>query len=223
MTGTEVASAAPSAVPALIQTPALEIEVSDVALPRIYVGQFMSQAVRDRLVNPGDVFTATGQDDGDPTVLWENGSDEETGPVLYVLGMKRGKSYSEPGGELELYDYDDPAAPEKAWVTYNYWVSMPAVDDQVPFKFLLTRTGAPAAKQMNTVLKKHSISGPPWEVAFRLTSAERKNAKGQFYVARVALVDAVADDVAVAANLAQQIATSATETAPVASGDEPAI
>lgn len=188
-----------SQVPDLRPTPATQLTAEDIALPRVYLGQFMSRAVQDGLVRAGDVFSAVGQDDPDPQVLWSPWRDDggsgkthkwvwdtsKDGPVFYVLGLRKAKSFSEDGGELQLYDFDDPTAPEKAWTTYNYTITIPSVDDEIPFKFLLTKTGRPAAQIINMVLMKNSIGGPAWANAFELTTGERENQKGKYYVARV--------------------------------------
>lgn len=223
MTGSKAVAERPQAsVPDLVRTPALQIDSDDIVLPRIYVGQFMSAAVQEQLVKMGDVYTATSGDDPDPQVHFSIG---DTGPdaglLFYVLGLRKAKSYSEAGGELELYDFDDPNAPADAWVTYNYTTFCPTVDADVPCKLLLTRTGRPTALQINTVLKKNSITGPAWINAFRLTTIARENKKGKYAVARVVQVAANPDHVDAAAVLATQMAS-----APAAfesTGEQPAI
>lgn len=217
-----VAERPASQVPALRPTPSVanEIGADDIALPRIYVGQFMSAAVQEQLVKMGDIYTATGADDPDPQVHWTIGS-EEPGLLFYVLVLTKKKSFSEQGGELQLWDYDDPSADPRAWVTYNYVVYCPTIDDAVPCKLLLTRTGRPAALQINTVLKKNSITGPMYLNAFRLTSSARENAKGKYAIARVAGVKADAKQVKAAERLAIQMSAAVTEHG--ATGEEPAI
>jgi len=187
-----------SQVPDLVRTPALEIGAEDVALPRLKIGQFMSEQVQDGTVPAGALFTSLSSDDPDPQVLYKPG--DENGVVIHVLSMRRGKSISE-GGELVLYDYNDPDAPPDAWVTYNYVIAIPAVDEDVPQKWLLTRTGRPAAQQMNTVLAKNSGKKPPYELAFEVTTAERSNDKGRFFVPKVRHIEADAASVEIAANL----------------------
>lgn len=207
-------------VPDLVRTPALTITAEDVALPRIYLGQFMSKAVQRQEVKAGQIFAATGQDDPDPQVLWSPGDSE--GVLFHVLGLRKGKSLSD-GGELVLFDFDDPAAPPEASVTYNYTVACPETDDGevVPYKLLLTRTGTPAARNINTVLKKTQNTGPCWERAFRLTAAERENAKGKFFVARAGEVEATPDNIKVAESLALLMSAVSIEHA--ATGKQPAI
>lgn len=220
MTSTDVAEATKASVPALAHQPALEIEAEDVALPRMYIGQYMSDHVKDKSspVNAGDIFTATGQDDPEPEVLYDGEGD---GVLVYVLGMRRGKSLS-VDGELETWAYDDPDAPAEAWTTYNYFVYLPEVENNdVPCKWLLTRTGKPAAQQINTVLKRAEGRTPPWAVAFRVTTAQRKNKKGEYFVPRVRQVDADESHVNAAQKLAEMISGVSAEAQ--ATGDEPAI
>jgi hypothetical protein len=209
-----------SQVPDLVRTPALTITAEDVALPRLYIGQFMSKAVQDQLVKPGCIFSATGQDDGDPQILYDPSAKDAKGVVFYVIGLRKGKSISE-GGELVLFDYDDTSAPPDAWVTYNYTVAVPDIDTDVPFKLLLTRTGRPAALKINTVLKKNGITGPSWVNAFELTTAPRENAKGKFFVAQVKPIEAVATHAEAVEQLAIVMSGAVTEYS--APSEQPAI
>lgn len=194
---TEVATTAPAGVPDLVSTPATSIGAEDIVVPRIYIGQFMSEAVQQQLVKMGDLFYAASSDDPDPQVLDQ--------PVrFHVLHLRKTKSFSPaPGAPLELYDYDDPNAPEKAWVVYNYTFCLPEVDTDMPFKMLLTRTGRPAAQKINTALLRNATAGPAWVNAFELSTAERKNEKGKFAVAQVKLVEPRQEDVEAAAALGQ--------------------
>jgi hypothetical protein len=207
-------------VPALIRTPALTITAEDVALPRLYIGQFMSKAVQEQLVKMGDVYSATGADDPDPQILWKLGDKKAPGVLFHVLGLRKGKSISD-GGELQLFDYDDPNAPADAWVTYNYTIACPEQDTDVPYKLLLTKTGRPAALQINTVFARNAVAGPAWINAFRLTTAERENAKGKFAVPRVHSVEATKDHIKVAEGLAVMMSSVAVEH--TATGEQPAI
>jgi hypothetical protein len=180
MAGSKVAERPAAQVPDLIRTPALEITAQDVVLPRIKMGQYMSGAVKEQLVNPGQLYATVGQDDPDPMIL----GDEIT---FYVLHVRRGKSFSEPGGELQRYDFDDPDAPAKAWVTFDYTIAVPEFDAGTPFKLLLTKTGMPAARQLNTILLRATV--PQYSLAFRLATKKRENAKGEFFVPQIALVE----------------------------------
>lgn len=210
-------------VPALMQTPALEITAEDVALPRLYIAQDTSKATKARLVDRGDLFTATGEDDPEPNVLWsppKGNAKAKQGPLFHVIGLKKGKSLS-VDGELQLFDYDDPDAPAEAWVTYNYFIAMPEVDTDVPFKLLLTRSNRPAALAINTVLKKTVAQGPAWINAFRITTAERHNTKGDWFVARVAQVEAKDTNIKAAETLAVMMSTQSVDAG--STGEEPAI
>lgn len=218
MASVEVAEREEAKVPALVHAPVLDITAEDIALPRIYIGQYMSEHVKRQLVPFGAIFAASGQDDPDPAVLAELG--DKDGIIVHVLGMWKGKSRSKDG-ELELYDYNDPAAPDDAWITYNYTVCLPEIDQDVPYKWLLSRTGRPAAKNINTVLAKNSDKGPCWNNAFRFTTAQRKNVKGEYAIACIAPVDSVKENVVVAEALG--ILVSGSQAEYNSTGEEPAI
>lgn len=220
MTGSDVAAHESGSVPALNNTPAIEINsTDDIAVPQVKLGQYMSEFVQNGDAPAGSIFTITGSDDPAPNILWEQGADDK--PVFYVLGMRKGKSVSD-GGELELFDFNDPAAPPSAWVTYKYTIAIPAIDDELPFTILLTRTGKAAAQQINTVLAKNATTGPAWQTAFSIDCVERKNNKGKFFVPRIRVVDTDKDAVGVAANLAGLVASPAPEQT-VSTEAEPAI
>lgn len=206
-------------VPALVSTPSVELTAEDVALPSIKLGQFMSDHVQEDRVPAGSIFSCQGQDDPDPVVLWEQGSDDLL--RFHVLALRKGKSISD-GGELVLFNYDDPNAPADAWVTYNYIVVLPEIDQEMPYKFLLTRTGKPAAQNINTVIAKNLASGPAHALAFTLDCVQRENKKGKYYVPRVKHVEAVPEHVELAESLAPMVA-SAAETTQETPAAEPAI
>lgn len=216
----EVATTDKPQVPALADTPSLEIEANDVALPRLYLGQYMSKHVQERRVDAGSIFTALGEDDPDPQQLWKPGEDNR--PVFHPLAMRKGKSLS-VDGELQLFAFDDPNAPPEAWVTYNYVIALPEHDADQPFKWLLTRTGTAAAKQINLVLVKNAKRGPAHQVAFEVDTAQRENAKGEFFVPRVHQVEAKDENVAIAEGFLGLLAGVQDDIDTTGTGDEPAI
>lgn len=209
-----------SNLPTLAHTPAMEITAEDVALPRMKVGQYMTEQVKQQSVQFGDLFVSLGEDDPDPIILASLG--DEKGAIIHVLDMYKGKSLSE-GGELTLYDYDDPAAPPEAWVTYNYTVAIPEADDYLPCKWMLTRTGRTTAQQINTILKKNEAAGPAYVNAFEVTTIKRENAKGEFAVPRVRLVEAEPKNIEIASKMAEIISGRPAPAAAASPTDEPAI
>lgn len=217
MASKTVEKAAP-ALPALAPTPALEIGHEDVALPRIKVGQFQSKQVQEELVAAGCLFASSGADDPEPDVLYKHGDDQ--GLLFHVLAMRKGKSVTVEG-ELYTFAFDDPSAPADAWVTYNYVLCLPEHDDQTPYKFLMTRTASPAAKQINAVLLRNQGRGPAHALAFRVETAKKENDKGRFFVPRVRPVEAQAAHIAAADSLAAMIAGTTADVQ--ATGVEPAI
>lgn len=208
-----------STLPAL-RGPVLDISAEDVTLPRLAVGQFMSNVVQEGLVTAGSLYLHVGQDDGDPNVLFDPKNDKGDGVLIHVIGLRKGKSLV-VDGQLLRFDYNDPDAPSEAWVTFDYFVALPEVDDTVPGKFLLTRASAPAAKQINLVLLKGAQAGKAaHELAFRVSSVARENAKGKYFVVRVKPVEADAAHVALAQGMVDMVAGSAVEKS---AGDAPAI
>lgn len=221
----EVAVTAPT-VPDLVQpSSALEIDQNDVVLPRLKLGQPNASIVQDGDVPAHSLYAVTGQDDPDPVILYELGGEE--GVLVHVLAMRKGWSLSEDG-ELQTWAFDDPNRHLDAWVTYHYVLALPEHDPDVPYKMLFTKTGAPAAKQINTVLQRRSASGPSFMTAFRITTDKREKQLGnstvRWTVPRVRSVDATQEGVDVSAALYSQIAASIDSigSTPVKS-DEPAI
>lgn len=224
MAGTTLERPAAS-VPALVNTPALEIEASDIALPALKIGHFSSTPCQDGRVTPGALFTSLGDDDPEPAELWvppKGGEAKEKSPLLFhVLGMRKGLSYSEQGGDLEMWQFGDPNAHPDSWTTYNYFVCLPEVDQEVPYKFLLTKTKAAAAKQINYALMKSAASGPPWNVAFTVKTAGRENSKGKYFVPLISVVEASKSNVEIAERLAIMVSGKSADVQ--ATGEEPAI
>lgn len=188
-------------VPDLRSTPALDITADDVALPRLHIGQFSSKAVQAQLVKAGTLYYASGQDDPDPQTL-------ETPLVFHVIALRKGKSIVEDGN-LQRYDYLDPDAPAGCNVTYDYSLAIPSIETSMPFKWLLTKSATPAARNMNLVLAK--ASRPHWEMAFSATLAERENPKGKYWIPQVRQVEAEKANIGVAKDLAVLLAPAAPE------------
>lgn len=217
-----------SNLPALVTTPALEIDATDVALSKVYIAHFQSKLVQaeDSELKAGMIFAATGEDDPEPAILWDPKAKEPNPGVLFhVLGLRKGKSVT-VDGELQTFAFNDPQAPEDAWVTYGYTIVLPEHDLTEPYRMLFTRTKGPAAKQINKVLKKNEGRGPAWASAFRMTTAFRENAKGKWYVPMIQIVEANPEHVAAAETLAGMVADSSPFTPPASSraaADEPAI
>ena len=215
-----------ASVPDLVRTPALDITAEDVALPRIYVAQFTSQAVKDGLVKPGALYAASGSDDPDPQILAtpgnKDGVAEDKAITFHVLGLVKGWSHSEDGGDLQTWRFDDPDRHPDAWVTYTYSVALPEIDDQVPYRWLLTRSARNTARGINTVLVKNAATAPSYGTAFAAFTAHRSNAKGEWYVPRVKPIEAKKENVEIAERLAVMV-SNANPADINATGEEPAI
>lgn len=218
---TEVAVPEKGNLPALAFDGTQALTVEDIALPRLYVAQAITNAVQEGTVKSGALFVAQDADDPDPAILADRG--DEDGVTLHVLALRRGKSRS-IDGVLETWRYDDPNVPDDAWTTYTYATAIPSYETDLPIRWLLTRTGRPAAQKINTVLLRLPDDTPPYTVAFKVTTVERSNDKGRYYIPRVTPTEPTDENVEVAADLYQKIGNSFAGTSnSVAADSGPAI
>ena len=191
------------AVPALAPTPATTISAEDIIIPRLYVGNPLSKAVKHKRASYGDLYLAAGPDDPEAQVVYEAGSDAP-GVLVHVLHLLKRKSWAPKGEQPISWDFDDPEAHEDAWITYNYTLFLPEIDPDMPVKLLLTKSGRTTARRINTVLGRGA--GPLWGSAFRLTSAEQKSTDHEWMTVEAAQVTAEPAHVAQAGELFTLIA-----------------
>lgn len=205
----EVAVVETAQLPALAPTPANSITAADIALPKLYRGETQSNAFKDDLVPKGCIFIASGADDPEPQVVAEPGDDK--GILMHVLDLKKGWSHSVQGEDLQTWAFEDPDRHPDAWVTYQYVVALPEIDDEIPVKLLMTKTSTQTAKRINFLLLKQN-GRPPYELAFRLSLNERKAEKGgqkfQWYTWQAKTVEADPANVAIAAKVAELVTSS---------------
>lgn len=216
------------AVPALVATPALDLDGSDFTPPSIKIGQDISGQVKSGSVRPGQVFWHTPGDDDTGYLMAEKGE-----PVrMYVLALRKGKSLTK-NRKLQTFGFRDPAAEQQTddngklirpWTTYTYTVFVPEHDTEIPFRVLLTKSGKPAADQINSVLMRNAQQ-PPWAQCFALKAVDATSQHGdKFYKAQVTVVDANDDEVAAAEQMyLNAVAGGRADEALPESDDAPAI
>jgi hypothetical protein len=214
-------------VPALVPTPATTITAADIVVPRLYVGNALSGAVKQSKltgVSYGDIYLAENADDPEPQVLWSLGSDEP-GVLFHVLHFKKGLSFSEAGdSDLLTWYFGDPNADPRAWTTYQYHVILPEVAPDMPAKLLLTKSGKPTAQKINTVLGRNAATGPMYQNAFRLTSATRSKGRNEWAIFQALSEPANKKHVEAAEALYTQIAPGLSASGRSSTGsDEPSI
>lgn len=197
-----------------------EISAEDIALPRVKVAHSSSQQAQDGLVRMGQIFSAFGRDDADPTVLYDPKEDgDNEGVLFHVLGMRKGWSLNTEDG-FQTWADNDPSRPEEAWRTYDYFLCLPEVDADLPYRFLFTKSAKAQAQKINLLLKKSAADGPH-KLAFRVTTAERSNDKGRWFVPQVKSVPADKKNIAAAETLLEMVASAPAPAAPA--GPAPAI
>lgn len=209
MTGAEVAeqSKASTEVGELAFDGLSNFSARDLALPKLYKADYTTKSVKKGLVKAGSLFIATDPDDDEPVVL----SDGAKPVTFHVLALRWGKSddtktEENPKGELRTFAYDDPAAPQSAWTTYTYAILVPEYDPDIPCTLLLTKSSRGGAQKINTVAQRLQGQSPLYPHAFALTTADRHNTEGDWFIYRVATAEARDEDVESAKVLYDQIA-----------------
>lgn len=221
---TEVATR-PSSVPALANTPSsMQVDADDIQRRRLYIGQPLSGAVTEGIAKNGDLYVSAGQDDPDPQVLWTGKYDSQKNPGIVVHALRQSKSwtYAPDNNTFEKYDFTDTERPEGCDKTYDFEFAIPEVDEELPYKFSMRRSNAGAGRKMIDVLIRNSISGPIYQTAFRLWTAQKETKSGsKYWVVQLTPVDADPKNVTIAEGLSSLV-TPGTQTV-VTSGNTPAI
>lgn len=173
------------------QSVSADLDGTDIVKPKLKIGQYMSPQVQEGLVKAGSIFTHLTEDDAETIIEAGPEGVQAMGLEFYVLGVRKGKSISEDG-ELRTFAFNDPNAPEDAWITYTYTLAIPTVDSELPYQLLLTRTSIPAARQLNLLLKKYEAQGGGGLPAFVLKTKLRQNTekKYKWFVAQVSTAPA---------------------------------
>ncbi len=216
---TAVATADVPQLPALVNPNAEalgNIDSGDIALPRLYRGDYNSTAVKDDVVPKGCIYVASGPDDPDPQVI---AAAEGEKVLAHVLKAWKGKSANlddagnvvKNGGRFTTWAFNDPDAPEGANTDFHYIVMLPDVDPDVPVKFTLAKTSVPAARKINFLLLKNA-EVPVYSLAFELNTKKReKSSDGEnfrWFIWEARAVEAVAANVEAAAKLSEMIASA---------------
>lgn len=216
---TDVATTGSNLPAAYTPQVANEISAEDIALPRIKVAHSSSQLAQDGLVRMGQIFAAFGRDDNDPTVLYDPKDKDAKGVLFHVLDLRKGWSLNTDDG-FQTWADNDPSRPDESWRTYDYVLCLPEVDAELPYKFLFTKSAKGQAQKINLQLKRAAVAGPH-TLAWRVTTAERSNEKGRWYVPQVKSEPATAENIAAAEALLEMVASAPAPAASV--GPAPAI
>ncbi len=184
MSKTEVATVETPALPALYDRGS-GITAADIEVQRIYVQADLSQLVRARITEPGDVIMALGADDADPTWLI-GGPDKRTSFDAFILARRRFVARTESGGDIEWLPDNYERAPGEmdVWEGFNYLVAVPEVSDLLPARLMLWKTaGTPVAKRINTYLLQAEMRGQtdPLCVTFSVQQKIGQKSKQQYY------------------------------------------
>lgn len=172
-------------VPELYRPPvSAGLDASDIRLPKVKIGHYSTPQVQEGLAQPGDIFTHLTKEDATVLRTAKPKVGVEDPLEFYVLNVRKGWSLS-TDGDLQSWSFDDPNRDPDAWLTYTYAIAIPEFDEELPYDFLITKSGKPAANLINLLLKRHETHGSASELAFHLRTKYRENEKGKWYVASV--------------------------------------
>ncbi len=185
MPKTEVATTETPALPALYDRGSGGITAADIEVQRIYVQADLSQLVKARVTEPGDVIMALGPDDADPTWLI-GGPEGRKSFDAFILARKRFVARTESGGDIEWLpdDYTRVPGEQDVWEGFNYLVAVPEVNDLLPARLMLWKTaGGPVAKRINTYILQAEMRGQtdPLCVTFGVQQKIGQKSKQQYY------------------------------------------
>lgn len=224
----------PSTVPALAPTPASTITAEDIAIPTVYMGQSAQTQVGSGNAGVGDIYAAQSQDDSEADVLWEyvEPAPEGAGVLLVPLHMRKSWSYSPGAGQnLEMWPFeargraypdgpllDDPDPKKRAWLTYNFIILLPEVDDGMPYKTRFYRSGAPAATKINGIAARD----PEHYHGFRWTTAKKsKQGVQPWYIPQLKQVELTTEQQESADSLLRMLLPGLESQASQAAADAP--
>jgi hypothetical protein len=147
----------------------ISMQSKDIALPRLRIVSNQSDHFKAGRFKEGDIVVGIASDDPEAERLYEYGS-KDCGVVFHVLDMHTFLS-GEKGGQLWRWDIGDPEAPSDARTTYEYTMCVPAYDEMLPVLYTFSPGSSRVAQGINAAILRQQQSGPPWGLAFSMTSA----------------------------------------------------
>jgi hypothetical protein len=163
-----------------------KISAGDLALPQLMVAQSTTRAVQDGLVKPGALFVTIDRDDPEPKTLFTPGAKKL--PVGIVLNITRWThwNFTRDDGTTAYGEVPEGhEVPEEAVdytrVQYNLVLLVPAYSDRLPVLLKLRSTSTAIARRIMTEARIVEPA-PPWSFGFKLSTLQRQNDKGRWFV-----------------------------------------
>ena len=181
------------------------IGIGDISIPRLYLGQPSSHAVQDDLAPLGSIYVASDGDDPEPRIVYKPGG--KTGALIHVLAMGRAWTYKDQEGHFRVTG--DPEADrwpgsERA---YQFLTMVPEIGLDIPATWLTKSSAMATGKRMLTAIKQ-VWPKPPWSLAWSLTTVQRQNKEGRWYVPQAVSVPTKREHVEAAEKLAELLAVA---------------
>lgn len=223
-TATEIATIPAAALPGLYET----MDTDDRMTPSLYLMQGLSAMVQAGTARPGDAVLALGNEDPDPVFLI-GGPEKRDHFVGYILSRTKSYARFAQGEDMQWMDKAEFEAARAlgdrdVWAVYRYVLAIPSVDDVLPARLMLTRTGGTiVARQLNTFIDRSIRSGSTDPVAVKFTVSEKvgKASGKKFFAFNVALVGGDPEGLAIARQIQLSGLAIAQENAAPVAEDQP--
>jgi hypothetical protein len=161
----------------------------DLLLPKLFVAHSSSRVVQEGLVPFGALYVATDAGDPEPALLYEPGDKE--GVRLYLVGSRRVWCFQDSSERYRVVDARDselPPSPD-AQRGYDLAVLIPAFDKGLPCTWLCKSSALDTARRIFTSILR-SAPDQGWGLAFGITTVQRQNSKGRWFVPQAVQVKA---------------------------------
>lgn len=163
---------------------AASIGGDSIRLPGIYLCHDLSDVVKSKYAEPGDVVVKTTTDDPEPRFLIGGDSDNSYFDA-FIIGVHQSFARFE-SGDMEWLTEDEfrqarNEGDRNAWPVFRYTVSIPEFDQAMPASLMLTRmAGKGAYEQINSMIKGALIKGETDKpVVARLSVRTKKSRDGK--------------------------------------------
>ena len=198
-------------VPTAAMTPAYygePIGARDLFLPKLFTAHSSSRVVQEDLVPFGALYVAMDANDPEPRVLYRPGA--KNGVVIHALGKRDVWTYRDEDDRFRVVNVRDAVLPPTldAVRGYDLAVLVPAYDLDLPCSWLLKSSAMSTGKRILTQVMR-AAPAPSWDLAFSITTVQRQNAQGRWYVPQAVSVKAKPEHVHAAAKAAELLGVRA--------------
>lgn len=195
---TELSTQRSTGLSSIMADAGLDMDISDIVIPRIHLMQKMSQLVDEKIAQPGEI-----RDSVDHALL---GSEKHPLQIAIasvhrtLITFKNGDYFStealtRENNELPWEEKLDGDV-IKRQKAYNFLVLLPITQcEGLPYVLSMKSTNSAAAKWINGKILRETMNGGDYrKLVFELSVQKEKNDKGSFYTYRPKLLSDLLSD-----------------------------